>query len=243
MRVEPRTPVIRRQWVARPGTVVLGQMGPTDGATYITEMAPPPRGRSARQRRRGPPAVPAALFACAAQRVRSPADPTLAGLEDDSAARKRHQCQDEAEGPGLEDRLHHQQSHRMPAPVARAIDASSMTAQVKRARFAFTCSLPSNRKVDRTLGSAAGRPPKGDPWPRVPASRRVCPGRSSSGVTKAARHGRYGPSATDYIARRYWYAEVLGSVQQRTVARRGPRPRLAGRTGPEVPRRGRPAHG
>jgi hypothetical protein len=144
-------------------------------------------------------------------------NPTLASLDDESAARERHECQDEAERLGLEDRLHHQRSQRIPAPVARAIVASSMTAHVKRARFAFTCSLPSNRKVDGTLGSAAGRSPIGDPWLCVPASRRVCPGRSSSGVTCAARYARYGRSPSGHIARGYWRAEVLGSVQPRTV--------------------------
>jgi hypothetical protein len=38
---------------------------------------------------------------------------------------------------GREDGLHYQ-SHRIPAPTERASDASSISAQVKRARFAFT---------------------------------------------------------------------------------------------------------
>jgi hypothetical protein len=70
----------------------------------------------------------------------------------------------------------------MPAPSVSAIEARTMTATVKRARFAFTCSLPSLLRV-RLGNRAASRPPRrhGDPWLCVPVSRRVCPWRVSSG--------------------------------------------------------------
>jgi hypothetical protein len=62
----------------------------------------------------------------------------VTGLDDQGRACERHQCQDDPDGLSLEDSLHGHQSHRIPAPTVRAIDARSISAQVKRARFAFT---------------------------------------------------------------------------------------------------------
>jgi hypothetical protein len=61
----------------------------------------------------------------------------VAGLDDEGRARERCQCEDHAEGLSLEDGLH-SYYHRIPAPTAKAIDASSISAMVKRARIAFT---------------------------------------------------------------------------------------------------------
>src|SRR5262245_19218134 len=80
---------------------------------------------------------------------------------------------------GVPDRRHRDhQSQRMPAPMVRAMDASIATAQVKRARFAFTYDSfesvwlhrgPGNRAVFRGR-SLALRPrlTTGLPWTKVP---------------------------------------------------------------------------
>jgi hypothetical protein len=81
--------------------------------------------------------------------------PALAGLDDQGRACERHQCQDDPKGLSLELRVQYQ-SHRIPAPTVRAIDARSISAQVKRARFAFTIGFPFQR-VRFALGPAAGR--------------------------------------------------------------------------------------
>jgi hypothetical protein len=73
--------------------------------------------------------------------ARTGSAPALAGLEHEGGACEGRQGEDEAEGLSYEEGLHHQ-SHRIPAPIDRAMDARSVRAQVKRARFAFTvCSL------------------------------------------------------------------------------------------------------
>jgi len=60
------------------------------------------------------------------------------------------------------------------------MDAMIATAQVKRARFAFTIvtssRAASSGRQPGCLGVALPKPQ--DPWLCVPASRRVCPGRS-----------------------------------------------------------------
>jgi hypothetical protein len=84
-------------------------------------------------RRRGP-----AAFDRTALRKRAGSTPAVTGLDDQGRACERHQCQDDPDGLSLEDSLHGHQSHRIPAPTVRAIDARSISAQVKRARFAFT---------------------------------------------------------------------------------------------------------
>ena len=66
----------------------------------------------------------------------------MTGLDDQSQACERHQSKDDPDGLSLEERLHGQKSHRIPAPTVRAIDARSISAQVKRARFAFTIRFP-----------------------------------------------------------------------------------------------------
>ena len=49
----------------------------------------------------------------------------------------------------------HGQFHRIPAPTVRAMLARSVSAQVKRARFAFTCS-PSSAKGRRSQDRQPG---------------------------------------------------------------------------------------
>ena len=63
--------------------------------------------------------------------------PALAGLEHECGTCQGHEGKDEAEGLSSQEGLHHQ-SHRIPAPIDRAMTARSVNAQVKRARFAFT---------------------------------------------------------------------------------------------------------
>ena len=76
--------------------------------------------------------------------------PPLAGLDDQGRACERRQGEEHSKGLSLEDVLHGQtpnqvgNPHRIPAPTVRAIAASSIKAQVKRARFAFTVFLPSD---------------------------------------------------------------------------------------------------
>ena len=67
-----------------------------------------------------------------------PSVPALPGLDDDVRARACGLDDDSGEGERPIRRHLYHQSHRMPAPMVRAIDARSVTAQVKRARFAFT---------------------------------------------------------------------------------------------------------
>ena len=66
----------------------------------------------------------------------------MAGLDHQSGACEHQECKDAPDGLGPEDGLHGYQSHRIPAPTVRAIDARSISAQVKRARFAFTIRFP-----------------------------------------------------------------------------------------------------
>ena len=141
VRSGPREVVIPAHFVARPGTVVPGPIGPMGGSDLrrrrrvVATLAD----RQANAKAAG---GAGGLLHAVVSLAGSLGNPTLASLDDESAARERHECQDEAERLGLEDRLHHQRSQRIPAPVARAIVASSMTAQVKRARFAFTIRFP-----------------------------------------------------------------------------------------------------
>ena len=89
--------------------------------------------------------------------------------------------------------------HGPPATRRQRHDASSMSAQVKRARFAFT-GLLLLEEGPTPAGSAAGRSRVGDPWLCVPASRRVCPGRSSereTGVPDADGAEPAGPTYPD----------------------------------------------
>jgi hypothetical protein len=88
--------------------------------------------------------------------------------------------------------LYHQQSHRIPAPVVRAIAPRSKTAQVKRARFAFTQSLPSNRKADALSNRRLGRLRWETPGFASPPRDGFALDGPSSGVTVAAHLGRYG---------------------------------------------------
>ena len=64
--------------------------------------------------------------------------PALPGLDDECRAGKRGKDHEDPKGLSLEEAGHPGQSQRIPAPMVRAIDARSITAQVKRPRFAFT---------------------------------------------------------------------------------------------------------
>jgi len=69
--------------------------------------------------------------------------PALTGLDDEGGTREDHQRHDEAGSLAPEQGSHDYSHQRMPAPIDRAMIASSVNAQVKRARFAFTTfSLP-----------------------------------------------------------------------------------------------------
>src|SRR5919197_4421383 len=72
----------------------------------------------------------------------------------------------------------HLQHHLTPTPRLIAIDASSVSATVKRARFAFTprtSCVSTSRPYRQPGGLVVEDDP--DPWLCVPVSRRVCPGR------------------------------------------------------------------
>ena len=145
--------------------------------------------------------------------------PALPGLDDDVRTRACRLGDDDGdrERPVRRHLYHH--SHRMPAPMVRAMDASSATAQVKRARFAFTIRLL--RVCLRCIRTpATGRSPRGRslalrprlatglPWtvtpmegfsPRFEALGRSVPGRltqryrpsvRSGGVAATHRRGR-----------------------------------------------------
>ena len=58
-------------------------------------------------------------------------------LDDESRACERRQREEHAKRLCREDRLH-SYAQRIPAPMVSAMAASSISAQVKRARFAFT---------------------------------------------------------------------------------------------------------
>ena len=79
-------------------------------------------------------------------------------------------------------------SQRIPAPSARAIDARIATAQVSRVSLSFTLV---HLITETSSEPATGRPrfpwESRGPWLCVPASRRVCPGRTIDG-------GRFSPS-------------------------------------------------
>jgi len=84
--------------------------------------------------------------------------PALTGLKNESRAREGHQRDEDSKVDGLEDGLHGY-DHRIPAPTVRAIAPSSMTAQVKRARFAFTGS-PSQRGTNALSDRRPGGLPR-----------------------------------------------------------------------------------
>ena len=105
--------------------------------------------------RRRPSAGAGGLRSCGARSALE-SEPAVAGLDHQSGACERHECKDDSDGLSLEDGLHGYQSHRIPAPTVRAIDARSMSAQVKRARFAFTIRFPFQR-----VGSLLDRRPGG----------------------------------------------------------------------------------
>jgi hypothetical protein len=62
--------------------------------------------------------------------------PALTGFEDQCRAGEHHDRDPQSEGLRLDRLLHH--DHRIPAPSVRAVQASSATAKVKRARICFT---------------------------------------------------------------------------------------------------------
>ena len=66
--------------------------------------------------------------------------PAVTRLEHDGRAGHDSESGEDPEGLKLDEVLHRQshQSHRMPAPRVRAMDATSARTQVKRARFVFT---------------------------------------------------------------------------------------------------------
>jgi hypothetical protein len=84
--------------------------------------------------------------------------PAVARLDDECGARERHQGDDDPEVRRLDDVLHGY-DHRIPAPTVRAMALSAITAQVKRARIAFTVPLSQDWATGRQI-SAAGRPPR-----------------------------------------------------------------------------------
>jgi hypothetical protein len=108
-------------------------------------------------------------------RVRGPESllPALSGLEHESRACDRGHDQEDPKGLSLE-HPGHQSNQRRPAPIVRAIDATSANAHVRRTRLPFTSDSFRVCRSRRLL--ATGRSPEGDPWLCVPASRRVCPG-------------------------------------------------------------------
>jgi hypothetical protein len=88
----------------------------------------------------------------------------------------------------------HSNHHRIPAPRLMAMVARSMSAVVKRARFAFT-KTPSSAVLRTWSGGRAvlRRSSTQDPWLCVSTSRWICPGRPLSGrpvahVAKVRRH-------------------------------------------------------
>jgi hypothetical protein len=63
----------------------------------------------------------------------------MSGLNDQSRACERRQCEADPEALRAQDSLH-LYFQRMPAPSVKAMDAMITMVQVKRARFAFTVS-------------------------------------------------------------------------------------------------------
>jgi hypothetical protein len=84
-------------------------------------------------------------------------------LEDERGARQEGEGSQDPEGLKPHDVLHRQshQSQRMPAPSVRAIDATSASTQVKRARFDFTCDSVSEDScaLDPAAGRSSGKIP------------------------------------------------------------------------------------
>jgi hypothetical protein len=80
--------------------------------------------------------------------------PALSSLDDECGAGERGEDEQDPEGLSLESSGHRRQSQRIPAPTVRAMDARSISAHVKRARFFFT--FDSFEPVGRrSLGSRA----------------------------------------------------------------------------------------
>ena len=174
---------------ARMAVAVLGR-SPTVGRRHTDRAPPPPLGRRHTDRAPRPPwARPHFLETGVPCRPRRPDAPGPRALNTVMAARTR---QDRRSPDGLvviywragarrsmpallRVRGHH--DHRIPAPTVRANDASIATAQVKRARFAFTDLTPLESFGVHSDRRQPGGLREEDPWLCVPASRRVCPGR------------------------------------------------------------------
>ena len=174
-------------------------------------------------------------------------EPTLAGLDDEGRARERPEDQDDPERLSLEDGFHHQ-SHRIPAPTLSAREARTVTAQVIRANLPFTIDPLRTKSwslLDRQPGGLLR-----DPWLCVPASRRVCPGRTECGSsvprTRTVEHGRSLPHApevpvTDGVGRRCRRATAVARRRRTRVRRRRAGPSRSRSQAAQRPRRASPS--
>jgi hypothetical protein len=174
-------------------------------------------------------------------------EPTLAGLDDEGRARERPEDQDDPERLSLEDGFHHQ-SHRIPAPTLSAREARTVTAQVIRANLPFTIDPLRTKSwslLDRQPGGLLR-----DPWLCVPASRRVCPGRTECGSsvprTRTVEHTRIVLDApevpvTDGVGRRCRRATAAATASQDGVRRREAAPSRSRSQAAQRPRRASPS--
>ena len=150
-----------------------------------------------------------AAFRDAHGNVRSVAAPALTGLDDDRGACQCHEDHGDTKCLGLDDGPHHQ-SHRIPAPTLRTREARIMRTQLKRASFVFTID-PFIRRVAHRLGRRPGSLWR-DPWLCVPASRRVCPGRSCEcGAEPRVSVLSFSRSVVR-MPQKYWVPSAFGGV-------------------------------